>query len=489
MERERPRSAEEEDTLERSTKKFKEVHYENNTLFEPLGNGDKVRSYRDKLVGSIPGAYEQAFGFASGMDEEVYSNDEDDELCEGMVSLKLSKEEKSRIRAPWGNAIFVKVFGRSLGYTFLAERLRSMWKPVGRMDCVNVGHDFFLIKFELKSDLDDVIKGGPWFVGQQFLAIRLWELEFKASLASCSSVAVWVRLPELPIEFYEPTILKKIGKTIGPVLRIDSHTLNGERGRFARVCVQIDVNKPLVRSIKIGRMIQPVQYEGLNSLCFACGRLGHRKEQCPSIIKKPGSPMETPVDVSSDSSTYMEDHVSGANAEHDLYGEWMVVKRKKKPPIKVQGPRRDDSFTVTMQRDASFVGGSVCYSPRDPNADAGKDMKRKVGPSHGYDGTSPISSQRNSHPGEQNRPFVTNKSKNLVRSRGGSPKSSQYHGFNSNTSGWDSRPWPSKPTANTISESLPLPAFEFQFGATSNANESVRREVGYLPQRKGDSNW
>ena len=232
-----------------------------------------------------------------------------------------------------------------------------------------------------------------------------------------------------------------------------------------------------------------MQYEGLNSLCFACGRLSHRKEQCPSIIKKPGSPMETPVDVSSDSSTYMEDHVSGANAEHDLYGEWMVVKRKKKPPIKVQGPRRDDSFTVNMQRDASFVGGSVCYSPRDPNADAGKDTKRKVGPSHGYDGTSPISSQRNSHPGEQNRPYVTNKSKNLVRSRGGSPKSSQYHGFNSNTSGWDSRPWPSKPTANTISESLPLPAFEFQFGATSNADESVRREVGYLPQRKGDSNW
>ena len=111
MERERPRSAEEEDTLERSTKKFKEVHYENNTPFEPLGNGDKVRSYRDKLVGSIPNAYEQAFGFASGMDKEVYSDDEDDELCEGMVSLKLSKDEKSRIRAPWGNAIIVKVFG------------------------------------------------------------------------------------------------------------------------------------------------------------------------------------------------------------------------------------------------------------------------------------------------------------------------------------------------------------------------------------------
>lgn len=315
MVRERPRSSEEEDTLERSTKKFKDVHYEIETPFELLGNGDKIRSYKDLLVGSIPGAYEQAFGLDSSMDEEVSSDEEDDELCEGMVSLKHSKDEKTRIRAPWEKSIIVKIFGRSLGYSFLAERLRSMWKLVGRMDCVNVGQDFFLIKFELQSNLDEVIKGGPWFVGQQFLSIYQWEFEFKASLASCLSVAVWVRLPELPIEFYELTILKKIGKTIGPILIIDSHTLNGERGRFVRICVQIDVNKPLIRSINIERMIQPVQYGGLNSLCFACGCLGHRKDQCPTVIKKPESPMETPRSYSSDPSTRREEQVDEDNAE------------------------------------------------------------------------------------------------------------------------------------------------------------------------------
>lgn len=126
---------------------------------------------------------------------------------------------------------------------------------------------------------------------------------------------MWVRLPELPIEFYELTILKKIGKTIGPILRIDSQTLNGERGRFVRICIQIDVNKPLIRSINIGRMIQPVQYGGLNSLCFAYGCLGHRKDQCPTVIKKPESPMETPRSYSSDPSTRREEQVDEDNAE------------------------------------------------------------------------------------------------------------------------------------------------------------------------------
>jgi len=112
-----------------------------------------------------------------------------------------------------------------------------MWMPIGRMDCIGLGNDFFLIKLELHSDLEVVLKGGPWFVGQHFLAIRQWELEFKAEEASLSSVAVWIRLPGLPIEFYDPLILRKIGRAIGLVLRIDSHTANGERGRFARLYV------------------------------------------------------------------------------------------------------------------------------------------------------------------------------------------------------------------------------------------------------------
>ncbi|XP_030941664.1 uncharacterized protein LOC115966600 [Quercus lobata] len=140
-----------------------------------------------------------------------------------------------------------------------------MWKPVGRMDIIDLEHGHFLIKFGLKSDLDEVLKGKPWFVGQQFLAIRQWEPEFKASKVLCSSVAIWLR-SDLPIEFYEPTILKKIGSTIGPMLRIDSHTINGERGSFAKICIQINVEKPLIKTMKIGKMAQVVLYEGINDI-------------------------------------------------------------------------------------------------------------------------------------------------------------------------------------------------------------------------------
>ena len=81
-------------------------------------------------------------------------------------------------------------------------------------------------------------------------------------------MAVWIRLPELPIEFYEPSALLKIGKAIGPVLRIDANTANGVRGRFARLCEQVNLDKPLIRKLYLGKIEQFMQYEGINALFF-----------------------------------------------------------------------------------------------------------------------------------------------------------------------------------------------------------------------------
>ena len=161
-----------------------------------------------------------------------------------------------------------------------------MWNPCGGMDCIDLGYDYFLVKFKLPEDVDSILLGGPWFIGQHFLAIRQWESEFKASIATLFSVAVWVRLPELPIEFYEPNALLKIGRAIGLVLRIDSHSASGERGRFARLCVQVNLDKPLVRMIYLHKLTQNVLYEGINTLCFSCGRIGHKIETCPYTIRE-----------------------------------------------------------------------------------------------------------------------------------------------------------------------------------------------------------
>jgi hypothetical protein len=363
---ERERSVEEEDTLSRSTKKYKDRHE------SPAGshkNTEKTfvsssRSYKDRLVGAIPGAYEQAFGFVSSMQADEDSDDEAMEPGEGCVLVGLSREEKLRIHAPWAQSLIVKTFGRNVGFMFLSSKVKALWSPLGPMDCIDIGHDYYLIKFELKADLDNVLKGGPWFVGQNFLAIRQWEPDFQPSTANFSSVAVWVRLLELPIEYYEPSLLKKIGHAIGPVLRIDAHTMNGARGKFARLCIQVNLEKPLPMTVYIGqKRMQPIQYEGINQLCFYCGRIGHRKEGCPFMVR-PLIPPSSPGDV-------LVQHETHSTDGKETFGEWMVVTRKKRPtagrkPLLVAVVGSLDSTTVKTDVPKDLSGQSLpVFGPRE----------------------------------------------------------------------------------------------------------------------------
>lgn len=134
-------------------------------------------------------------------------------------------------------ALIVKVYGRTVGFNFLHSRIHSLWKLAGHLDCVDLGHDFFLIRFSVKEDFEAVLKKGPWFVGEHFLSIRPWDPNFKLSTANILLVAVWVKLYELPIEYYNAKALQQIGKTIGNDLRVDTHMAIKARGKFARLCV------------------------------------------------------------------------------------------------------------------------------------------------------------------------------------------------------------------------------------------------------------
>ncbi|XP_030928095.1 uncharacterized protein LOC115954311 [Quercus lobata] len=131
-------------------------------------------------------------------------------------------------------------------------------------------------------------------------------------------MAVWVRLPELPIEFYDASVLKEIGSVIGPVLRIDSYMALETRGGYARLCVQLDLDKTLINSIRVGRLVQKVLHEGISSLCFCCGKLGHKQDNCGLKVRKPSGEDEAQVSLKSN-------EISEEVQPESNYGAWMVV--------------------------------------------------------------------------------------------------------------------------------------------------------------------
>lgn len=66
--------------------------------------------------------------------------------------------------------------------------LEAVWNPAGRLDCVDLGKDFFLIRFGLVEDYDKVLKGDH---GLQVVIILLYEYGNLISSRSQLSVVWW----------------------------------------------------------------------------------------------------------------------------------------------------------------------------------------------------------------------------------------------------------------------------------------------------------
>ena len=72
-----------------------------------------------------------------------------------------------------------------------------------------------------------------------------------------------------------------IGSCSGSPLKVDDNTFWTPRGKYARLCVEIDFNKPLTSKIMVEENMLNIEYENFSAICFSRGRIGHKEIDCP----------------------------------------------------------------------------------------------------------------------------------------------------------------------------------------------------------------
>ncbi|XP_039009688.1 uncharacterized protein LOC120138191 [Hibiscus syriacus] len=176
--------------------------------------------------------------------------------------------------------VITRLLRKKIGYKALMNRIHTLWKPIGNFNLIDLENDYYLVKFEDIEDYMRVLTDGPWMIYGSYLTVQPWSRNFTIIEKHPSQVIAWLRLPGLPYIYYNIVLIRIIANTIGIVIKIDYNTKVGERGKFARIAVVIDLNKSLTPCVGIDDFIQKIEYEGLQQICFKCGTHGHVKEAC-----------------------------------------------------------------------------------------------------------------------------------------------------------------------------------------------------------------
>ncbi|PRQ51592.1 putative transcription factor interactor and regulator CCHC(Zn) family [Rosa chinensis] len=222
------------------------------------------------------------------MVEDLELTDEDCSYSPGKHGLNVSFSHKvhNKLDFHWRCAVIVKLMGKPNSvnaFEFMLGGLHRKWKLKGGWSLIDLPNDFYIVKFNLEEDMNEILCGGPWILAGQTLVVQKWRPNFDPMTEKICKMAMWVRICGLPVKLFKNYTVAKIGKILGEVIKVDQVTLAQARGKFARVCIEVDLNKPLRPFVEVENMAYRVVYEGISMICFECGCYGHVKDQCPSV--------------------------------------------------------------------------------------------------------------------------------------------------------------------------------------------------------------
>lgn len=184
---------------------------------------------------------------------------------------------------PWRRALILKVLGKSFSFRALEPKIKTTWQLENDCELIDIEQGFIVARFYSREDYLKVLEGGPWTVFGHYLTISKWRPNFNPSDHSITTTLVWVRFMAVSLEIFKEAALMRLGNQLGKAVKVDTTTSDVVRGKYARVCIELDINRPLVTVVRVLGRLHAVEYEGFYKVCFHCGQLGHQKEQCPQL--------------------------------------------------------------------------------------------------------------------------------------------------------------------------------------------------------------
>lgn len=187
----------------------------------------------------------------------------------------------------------------------------SIWKVHNNTKIHLAGDNLFFIQFRSMGEKLRVLSEGPWTFDRALIIFQSPKESESISNLVFSETSIWIQIHNVPFNCLSRSMALVLGNSIGRVEDIDCDDNEIWTGPFMRIRVSIDIEKPLLRGVKLRNsdvdvVWCPILYEKLPDFCHSCGIIGHSHRECAYKL-----------------SSSKEEGMSG-------YGEWMrasILKR------------------------------------------------------------------------------------------------------------------------------------------------------------------
>ncbi|CAN1154598.1 hypothetical protein LINPERHAP2_LOCUS20104 [Linum perenne] len=159
--------------------------------------------------------------------------------------ITFTEQEVRSFYEPWSKALAVRVLKKSFSFLTMKRRLEILWARSGTIQMCDLANNFFLVSFSEAIDYKRAGFDGPWKIYDYYITVAQWTPAFNEE-KPIQKILTWVRLPRLPIHYFNRVAVSRIGNFIGRTVRLDLATAEGARARYARVCVEVDLSKLLL---------------------------------------------------------------------------------------------------------------------------------------------------------------------------------------------------------------------------------------------------
>lgn len=131
---------------------------------------------------------------------------------------------------------------------------------------------------------------GTWNLKPGLLCLSQWAADFNPKFQRQTHTQCWIRIFDLPQEYWRPRTLFEIAGGVGTPIALDEPTRTRTLGHFARVLVDLDLTSRLPSEILVERedyaFYIDLEYEKLPPFCSLCHSIGHSVSQCKKGVKK-----------------------------------------------------------------------------------------------------------------------------------------------------------------------------------------------------------